>query len=194
MSKGDLTRERILDEAAEQASVRGLSGVSLGDVAGGVGLSKSGVFKHFQAKDGLQQALLERVMERFTEKVWKPAEPLPPGAARLNVIVDRWLDWVDGESRGGCSLTAFAIELDDQPGPLRDFLKAQQLRWHKALAREFAATREPPLSREEAWQRAYEFKALMLGYSHSRRLLDDEQARTMMLAAFRALLERPAAA
>ena len=189
MAKGDLTRQRILETASEQAAVRGLAAVSLGDVADAVGMSKSGVFKHFQAKEALQQALIEQVTDRFVEHVWRPAEPLPQGAARLKVIFDRWLDWVEHEcSCGGCGLLAFAIELDDQPGPLRDFLKDQQLRWHRTVAREFAATRDPPLSHEEAGQRAFLMKSILLGYNHSRRLLDDEHARTMARAAFERLL------
>jgi len=189
VAKGDETRQRILEAAAEQAAVRGLAAVSLADVAEAVGLSKSGVFKHFQAKEALQQALMERVIDRFTELVWRAAEPLPPGRARLDVIFERWLDWVEREaSAGGCGLVAFSIELDDQPGPLRDFLKAQQVRWHKTLATEFSALRDPPLGREETTQAAFELKSMVLGYNHSRRLLDDERARGMARTAYRRLI------
>ena len=187
--KGDVTRQKILAAAADQAAVRGLSAVSLGDVAEAVGMSKSGVFKHFQAKEALQQALLERLTERFVEHVWKPAEALPHGRPRLDMLFERWLSWVERESSaGGCGLLAFAIELDDQPGPLREFLKDQQLRWHRTIAREFAATHEPPLSHEDAGQRAFMLKSIVLGYNHSRRLLDDEHARAMAHAAYRRLL------
>ena len=41
------------------ASVRGLAAVSLNDIAGAVGLSKSGVFKHFGDKEDLHLAVLE---------------------------------------------------------------------------------------------------------------------------------------
>ena len=187
--KGDVTRQKILEVATEQAAVRGLAAVSLGDVADAVGMSKSGVFKHFQAKEALQQALLEQVTGRFVEHVWKPAEALPPGKARLDVIFERWLEWVEREaSAGGCGLLAFAIELDDQPGPLREGLKEQQLRWHRTIAKEFAATHAPPLTHEDASQRAFLLKSILLGYNHSRRLLDDEEARAMAHAAYRRLL------
>lgn len=191
VTKGDLTRERIVEEAANQVSVRGLSGVSLGDVAAGVGLSKSGVFKHFQSKEALQQALVESVIAQFTERVWRPAEALARGEPRLRMMVDRWLDWIDGEvSRGGCGLTAFAIELDDQPGPLRDHLRWQQTLWQRMMTSEFARLREPRLDRDAADQAAFELKAIMLGYNHHRRLLDDVRARALVMRAFEALLER----
>ena len=62
------------------------------------------------------------------------------------------------------------------------------MRWHRTIARDFAATHEPPLSREDADQRAFLLKSILLGYNHSRRLLDDEHARTMSRAAFERLL------
>jgi len=49
LRKGEATRARIVDEAARQAAVRGLTGVSLADVADAIGLSKSGLFKHFDS-------------------------------------------------------------------------------------------------------------------------------------------------
>src|SRR3712207_7759901 len=106
LGKGDQSRERIVSEAARQGAVRGVAAVSLGDVADAVGLSKSAVFKHFQSKDALQMAVLETIVGRFADRVWKPAEALPAGKARLDVIFDRWADWVDGESTNtaGCGL------------------------------------------------------------------------------------------
>jgi AcrR family transcriptional regulator len=193
-TKGDATRQKILAAAAEQATVRGLAAVSLGDVADAVGLSKSGVFKHFQAKEGLQQALIEVVSQRFVDRVWTPARELPRGRARLEAVFERWLDWVEGEEHaGGCGLLAFAIELDDQPGPLREFLKSQQLLWADTVSRQFAHLREPPVDPLRCRQCAFEMKSLVLGYNHSRRLLDDDSARAGARAAFQGLLDRCAA-
>ena len=196
MGKGDETRERIVSEAARQGSVRGVAAVSLADVADAVRLSKSAVFKHFQSKDALQMAVLESIVGRFTERVWAPAQALPPGRARLEAVFERWLDWVDGESTNtaGCGLMTAQIEFDDQPGPFRDYLKSQQVLWHRTLAHEFAALREPPLSREEADLAAFEMKSMALGYNHSRRLLDDETARRVARRSFEALVARAAAA
>ena len=53
MGKGEDTRARILDEALQQASIRGMKGFSLGDLAAGLNLSKSGVLKHFQSMETL---------------------------------------------------------------------------------------------------------------------------------------------
>ena len=188
MGKGEDTRARILDEAMNQVSVRGLAGVSLGDLSAELTLSKSGVLKHFQSMEALQDALIDTMQDRFKAAIWDPAEPLPPGRARLDEIFERDLDWSDGESVvGGCPLMATAIELDDQPGPLRDKLKAGQIRWAKTLAQEFAVLR-PGIDHETAAAMAFQFKGIIMAYGHSRRLLDDEAARRQARSAWRLLV------
>jgi AcrR family transcriptional regulator len=47
MSRGDQTRDEILHHALGEASRLGLEGLSIGDLAKGVGMSKSGLFAHF---------------------------------------------------------------------------------------------------------------------------------------------------
>jgi AcrR family transcriptional regulator len=191
VKKGDATRARIIEEALHQASVKGYGAVSLNDVADAIGLSKSAVFKHFQSKEALQMALLETLIARFSELAWRPAEPLAHGRARLDVIFDRWLAWVEGSHwRGGCPIMVAAIELDDQPGPLREYLKGSLATWAAVVRREISALAEPPLSREEAEQAYFEFKSILFGYHQSQRLLNDPRAREHAHRAYDALCER----
>lgn len=58
--KGENTRARILDEAMRLASQDGVKGLSIGILAGVLGMSKSGLFAHFGSKEALQIATLER--------------------------------------------------------------------------------------------------------------------------------------
>ncbi|WP_339933758.1 TetR family transcriptional regulator [uncultured Brevundimonas sp.] len=186
--KGKATHARLVDEAIAQVTVRGLAAVSLQDVAGAAGVSKSAVLKHFQSKETLQAEMVEVMIERFVAAVWAPAEPLEPGRARLDRIFRAELDWIDGLDRpGGCPLQATAIELDDQPGPLRETLKASQLRWARVLKREFR-TLYPEADDGALELKAFQFKGLVLAYGHSRRLLDDETARGQALAAYQGLV------
>jgi AcrR family transcriptional regulator len=195
LRKGEATRNRILDEAAHQAAQRGLAGVSLGDVAEAIGLSKSGLFKHFDSKEAMQLAVLEQIMDRFTEFTWTPAKPLPHGRARLEVVFDRWLDWSESEwEAAGCPIVAISVELDDQPGPLRDFLQERLQRWRRTMVREMQALRDPPLSEAEAQAAYFQMKSFVLGHSDARRMMGDTDARRSAYAAFEALLDRTARA
>jgi len=186
--KGESTHARLIDEAMAQVTVRGLAAVSLADVAGAAGVSKSAVLKHFQSKEALQAEVVDAMIARFTAAVWAPAEPLAQGRERLDRIFQGELDWIDGEDRpGGCPLKAAAIELDDQPGPLRDTLKDSQIRWAKVLKREFR-TLNPDADNVALEILVFQFKGIVLAYGHSRRLLDDDTARAQATAAYRALV------
>jgi AcrR family transcriptional regulator len=191
LRKGDATRARILDEATRQVAVRGLTAASLGDVAEAVGLSKSGLFKHFESKEAMQLAVIDQVQARFSAFVWAPAEPLAPGRARLEAIFDRWLDWSEREwAEHGCPLMALSVELDDQPGPLRDALQKGMLRWRRTLMREFAALRDPPLDEDACGAAYFQMKSYLLGHSEAKRLMGLPDARRSAQAAFHALLDR----
>ncbi|MDP3748537.1 MAG: TetR/AcrR family transcriptional regulator [Phenylobacterium sp.] len=194
MRKGDATKARILDETARQAAVKGFGAVSLNDVAEAVGLSKSGLFKHFESKEVMELATLDQGFDRFVEFVWTPTQALPPGRPRLEKIFDRWLDWSEVENAaGGCLIVAASVELDDQPGPLRDLLIRRTKQWRKALAREVKALRDPQLSDEEAAVVIFQMKSYVLGHADGKRLMGDSTARKAARAAFAALLDRAAA-
>ena len=191
MRKGEATRLRILDEAAQQAALRGLTAVSLGDVADAIGLSKSGLFKHFDSKEAMERAVVEKVLDHFTTFVWGPSKGVEPGRQRLGVIFDRWLDWAESEwPLSGCPLMAFTVELDDQPGELRDFFHKRLQDWRKTVVREFRALRDPPLSEPEAQAAYFQMKSFLLGHSDARRMMGDTDARRSAHAAFDALLDR----
>lgn len=191
LKKGEATRARILQEAARQAALRGLTGVSLNDVAEAVGLSKSGLFKHFESKEDMHLAVVQMVTDRFRDLVWTPAAQLPPGRARLEAVFERWLDWCEDDwAESGCPLMQLSVELDDQPGPQRDLLQKQLQGFRKTVTREFNALRSPPLSDAEAQAAYFQMKSFVLGHSDARRMMGDADARRSATAAFEALIDR----
>lgn len=193
MRKGEATRARIVDAAARLAAVRGLTVVSLADVAEVVGLSKSGLFKHFESKEDMHMAVVQSVLDRFRDSVRKPAESHAPGRDRLETVFDRWLHWCDGEwGESGCPITQLSVELDDQPGPLRDYLQKRLRSFREAMVQEFQAVRDPPLAKAEAEAAYFQMKSFILGHSDARRMMGDADAVRTARAAFEALLDRTA--
>lgn len=75
---GRQTRAQILRAAMDIASVKGLSGLSIGELAGRLGMSKSGLFRHFGAKEQLQLATVEAAVSVFEAEVVAPAMAAPP--------------------------------------------------------------------------------------------------------------------
>jgi AcrR family transcriptional regulator len=193
LKKGEATRTRIVDAAARLAAVRGLTAVSLGDVADSIGLSKSGLFKHFESKEDMQMAVVEMVTTRFRGFVWTPAETRPPGRARLETVFERWLHWCESEwAESGCPIMQLSVELDDQPGAPRDGLQKSLRAFRKSIVREFQALRDPPLSEDEASAAYFQMKSFILGHSDARRMMGDSDAERSARAAFDSLLDRTA--
>jgi len=194
MRKGEATRRRIIEEAALQAARRGLADVSLADVADAVGLSKSGLFKHFDSKEAMQLAVVAQVMDRYVEFIWTPASARPAGRARLEAVFARWLDWSESEwPESGCPVIAMSVELDDQPGPVRDDFHTRLQAWRERMIGEFRTLRAPPLSPAEAQAAYFQMRSFVLGHSEARRMMGDADARKSAFAAFHALLDRTSA-
>ncbi len=165
--KGSTTREAIIEQAYEMACLGGLESLSIGPVASQVGMSKSGVFAHFGSREDLLLAVLDSAGERFYGAVLMAALPAPRGLARLKAIMSAWLEW-SRHHDGGCVLLAAVSEFDDRPGPLRDRVIEQQLRWRQELARAIShAVDNGELDAETAPDLlAFELYSLVLGYHH----------------------------
>lgn len=135
MSKGEDTRRHILGEALALASEVGLDGVSIGALAERARMSKSGLFAHFESKEGLQLAILDEAVARFVEDVVSPALKEPRGEPRVRALLVRWLDWSHAKYMpGGCVFVASISDADDRPGPVRDRLAATQRDWLDTVA------------------------------------------------------------
>jgi len=194
MKKGEATRRRILEAAARQAAQRGLADVSLADVADAVGLSKSGLFKHFESKEAMQLAVIAKVMDHYVDFIWKPVADRPAGRPRLEAVFQRWLDWSESEWPDcGCPVIAMSIELDDQPGPVRDDFFRRLQAWRELMIGEYRLLREPPLSQAEAQAAYFQMRSFVLGHAEARRMMGDADARRSAFAAFQALIDRTAA-
>jgi AcrR family transcriptional regulator len=191
LSKGEETRERIVERAWRLASRDGLSGLSIGKLATELGLSKSGLFAHFGSKEDLELEVLRAAAERFTERVMKPAFTAPRGVARLRKLFKGWIAWTNDPSHpGGCVMFAAAVELDDAVGPPRDFLASTQAALLAALAKAARmAVDTGELRRDlDCEQFAFEMLGCVMAYQHTSRLLRDPKADRRARHAFESLL------
>jgi AcrR family transcriptional regulator len=176
--KGPATRELILDKAYELAREDGLEGLSIGALALSTGMSKSGVFAHFGAREQLQLALLEFVATRFLEFVKTPALREARGLPRLRKLAERWCEW-SRIHQSGCVLLSAAVEYDGRDGALRQSVLRQQAGWRDELRRAIKLAIDAGHLRVDTdpTQLAFEIYALMLGLHHDAGLFGYEEAR-----------------
>lgn len=192
MTKGNETRDRILETAFRLAAREGLEGLSIGQLAEEMKISKSGLFAHFKSKEELQINTLRVAAERFTQGVLIPAFKEARGLPRIRSLVDRWLRWfTDRDLPGGCLFIAAAFEMDDRPGMVREVLVELQRQLMVALAKSARIAIEEGHFRKDLdpAQFAFEFNAILLGFNHAWRLMDDPKAERRARAAFARLIE-----
>ncbi len=189
ITKGEATRQAILDRAFELANVVGVSGLSIGQLAEATQLSKSGLFAHFGSKEALEVAVVGEASRRFVQAVMVPALREPRGEPRVRALFERWLAW--GLRPGGCFFVGASTELDDRPGPPRDALVQSSKDWIDELGKAARiAVAEGHFRRDlDIAQFAFEEYSIMLGAHLFVRFVGDRDGVTRSRTAFERLLE-----
>jgi len=137
---GERTRGAILRAAASLATVDGLEGLSIGNLAAAIGMSKSGLYAHFGTKQELQLATVDEAERILTDEVVRPALAAPPGLGQLAAVCEAFFSYVERRVfPGGCFFAATALEMGARPGPVKERVAAIQSDF-TALLRTFAAT------------------------------------------------------
>jgi len=192
MTKGSETKQAIVDQALDLVSTGGLNGLSIGALATETGMSKSGLFAHFGSKEQLQLTVLEAARNRFVDMVVAPALKEPRGEPRVRALMERSLDQWENDLPGGCIFYAVSAELDDQPGPARDFLVKTQLDFQDTVRRAAEIAIEEGHFRKDLDldQFAFEFASITSAYHYSGRLLARPDAGERARRAFESLLAR----
>jgi AcrR family transcriptional regulator len=162
-SDGEKSRATILEAATRLATVDGLDGLSIGNLAEHIGMSKSGLYAHFGSKEELQLATIDAASEIFVREVIEPARAAE-GAARLEALADSFLSYLERRVfPGGCFFAAAQAELDTVPGPVREKLREAGRRWLDYLERQVRGAQElgdlDPA--EDAAQLAFELDAML---------------------------------
>ena len=190
-SRGEQTREAILTHALGLATRIGFEGLTIGRLAEDLQMSKSGLFAHFRSKEALQLEILRMAGARMVDSVVKPALAAPRGEARVRALFDRWLAWEQSPGLpGGCPFMAASFELDDRPGPVRDYVVQNLRDWMDTLA---GAAR---IAVQEGHFRAdldcehfeHDCQGIGLAFVHASRLMRDPKARARAASAFETLL------
>ena len=71
------TKERILTAALEMFSQNGYAGTNIRELSASLGLVKSGVYKHYESKEAIWNALLDQMIDYYADH-FGSADHLPP--------------------------------------------------------------------------------------------------------------------
>lgn len=95
------TKEKILDAALVSFSENGYQGTNLRELAAGMGLSKSALYKHYASKEEIRNAVLDR-MEAYYDERFGSSEnmpPIPESADELFAVTIRMLRFTMHDER-----------------------------------------------------------------------------------------------
>ena len=191
--KSAKTKTRVLHEALSLASRVGFAGLTFGTLAEQAGISKSGLFAHFESKEDLQIQTLHVAESMFVERVLRPAVKQPRGVPRIRRLFDGWMDWIhSGTVPRGDILTAAAFEFDDAPdSPMRAAVVEGHGKMHGTIERMAKQAIEAGEFRKklDPAQGAFEFLGIVHAHHHVRRLLRTDLHARRARAAFERLLE-----
>jgi AcrR family transcriptional regulator len=193
-SDGARSRAAILSRAMTLASVTGLDGLSIGDLAAAVGMSKGGLYAHFGSKEELQLAVIRAAREVFIGRIVTPALQNQSPLAQLRALAEGFLRYVeDRVFPGGCFFVSAAAEFGSRPGPVREEVAAAQRDWAgllQAVAERARDAGELPV-RADPGQIAFQLASLLAGANLSYVLHDDPALLSRARQAVDALLASP---
>lgn len=147
------------------ATIDGLEGLSIGNLASSLGMSKSGLYAHFGSKQDLQLATVDEAGRIFQAEVVERALSAEAGRDQLVAFCDAFFDYLERRTfPGGCFFAAAVLEMGSRPGPVKERV-AQFQAGFVALIRQFAVTaleqRQLPTD-EDPHQLAFELNGIIL--------------------------------
>ena len=88
------TKDRIMEAALEMFSQNGYAGTNIRELSASLGLVKSGVYKHYESKEAIWNALLDQMIAYYADH-FGSAEHLPPVPDSLEGLVTMTMHMVN---------------------------------------------------------------------------------------------------
>ncbi|GEJ44124.1 TetR/AcrR family transcriptional regulator [Chryseobacterium sp. ON_d1] len=113
MTKGEETRQFIIEKAAPIFNTKGIAATSMSDIMEATQLSKGSMYVHFENKEVLACAAVEHNMKMLNDKLQKHLSRFKTAKEQLFAYIDFFSDPNHPPIVGGCPLLNFGTEADD---------------------------------------------------------------------------------
>jgi AcrR family transcriptional regulator len=133
--RGDASRARILQRAMDVASTDGLDGLTVGRLAGDLGISKGNLTVLFGNKERLQLATIDAAEAVFRAHIVDGALAGPAGLTRLRAVCEAWFVYIEQHVfPGGCFMARIFGEVSALSPAVRARVVDGFTRWRGLLA------------------------------------------------------------
>lgn len=133
MTKGEETRQRIVELAAPLFNQRGYAGCSVADIMEATGLEKGGIYRYFESKEDLAAEAFKFSIAEIRKLRTDDLDGIPGAVGKLRYIMDRFVS-EPSPMKGGCPLMNTAIDSDDGNAALRDLARDAFADWRRRMA------------------------------------------------------------
>ena len=133
-SKGELTRQTIVEQSLQLFSVKGYYNTSIKNILESTGLTKGGLYGHFASKEEIWYAVYDQAVNIWRSLVFKGVRQCRDPLERLDTFIQNDMEsYLGGDVfDGGCFFLNMLVELSGQSSSmskhiLRGFVRLSRL-------------------------------------------------------------------
>jgi AcrR family transcriptional regulator len=125
-TKGDLTRQHIIEKAMQLFSVQGYFNTSIDSIVKAADLTKGGLYGHFPNKQEIWYAVYDECVRIWKRVVFQGVRDISDPLARIERVIENSLKNYlgGGVFEGGCFLLNSLVELAGQSPSMSNFVLA----------------------------------------------------------------------
>jgi TetR/AcrR family transcriptional repressor of nem operon len=142
ISKGEETKEKILEAAAKLFQRKGFGATSINDLLEATGIKKGSLYFHFPGKDALGLAFLEKARTEFLEFVDMSLTGDTPGNRLDNFLNQVIKTHKERDFVGGCIFGNTALEMGDTENRFAVFIEKVFEEWAEKLRKVVSAAQD----------------------------------------------------
>ncbi len=134
-SKGELTRQTIVDQSLQLFSVKGYYNTSVKDVLEATGLTKGGLYGHFASKEEIWYAVYDEAVSIWRSLVFKGVRQCRNPLERLDTFIQNDMEsYLGGDVfDGGCFFLNMLVELSGQSASMSKHILSGFVRLSRLL-------------------------------------------------------------
>jgi len=114
MSKGEITRQRIIEKAADLFNSHGFVGASMSQLMADTGLNKGGIYNHFKNKEEILTEAFSYSVSVVEEKIIREIQTEKTALGQLKGAVEFFRDYPENPVvKGGCPILNSIVYSDN---------------------------------------------------------------------------------
>jgi TetR/AcrR family transcriptional repressor of nem operon len=133
VTKGERSRQKIVETAAVLFNQKGFAGCSMGDIVEASGLEKGTLYGHFSTKEELALLAFDYAWRDTSDKRLRNIDTVSNAVDKLKLHIDNYVN--TPSFPGGCPLLNFAVDADDGNLALRTRVRKALKGWEDLLAK-----------------------------------------------------------